>query len=750
MSSLIQGKKCLATATILLLTLQLIAVLTIVRCSPGTMSITPLQPNTGPIGTKTKVSGNAPTTITPIKPVKIYWSSDDTLSIATDMLLATITSPKTPSGADFEATITVPSVTSPGTYYIFAWQDEDGDSAIDTGEYASETFEVVWATVTVDPTVVKAGTYEFRIMVSNDLSTASIHTVEITYPSEANIFFADAISPSGWLLYSHSGNVLTFKATGGYEISKGSSQTFKVKLQIASQAGSGDRSWSVNLINTAAQQLQYPLPLTLTVDVDLPTVTISTPLTGLPYSVGAGNRIWINGTASDSTTGVKSLTINNTKFTLVKFADTAFAFANITAIPDGKLAVKITAMDFAENMYSSEVMFYVDNSAPALISLRVRPTSAATDLYRRGDSFYMSGTVNSIQFNVTFSDPAGITEAYMYINGSIIDIGVAGNKTWIPPGGYSVPTTVKLLVINNITLVDNTSPTRNKAVYGPYYIVRDVEKPGVPTFTYETICGGIIIRGLTATDNVAVNTYQVSINGTIIHVPADGLQATAMNTLTGGHITFSGCLVLNLASFSGKVASIRIRAVDYGGNFGDWSATVTVSIPAGEWYPIELERGWNLISLPLIPASTARSDVLSLILKQGAGGVTVLYEYDAATGTWIINPSTIKDGKGYWVHMKAYDVLVVQGRKTPEPPALPTSYRLEKGWNLVGFTSTSSKPANLYLGSLETNSFFKYIYVWDATSQSWTMIDGTSATSLNPGQAFWIYMYKPQDLVPPI
>jgi len=110
------------------------------------------------------------------------------------------------------------------------------------------------------------------------------------------------------------------------------------------------------------------------------------------------------------------------------------------------------------------------------------------------------------------------------------------------------------------------------------------------------------------------------------------------------------------------------------------------------------------------------------------------------------------DGKGYWIYMKAYDVLIVQGRPTPTPPALPTTYHLIKGWNLVGYTETVSMNASAYVESLETDSYYRWLYVWNAQTQSWSMVDTNPATrgTLGPGQAFWIYLYKDQDLVPPI
>jgi hypothetical protein len=217
----------------------------------------------------------------------------------------------------------------------------------------------------------------------------------------------------------------------------------------------------------------------------------------------------------------------------------------------------------------------------------------------------------------------------------------------------------------------------------------------------------------------------------------------------GEHLTFSGILVLNLANR--ETANITITAVDYGANEGPGVSSL-ISVPKGTWYPVELQPKWNLVSLPLIPNSTSTADIYSLILKQGPAGVTVTYGFDNTAKTWIINPTTMTDGKGYWIYMKAYDVLIVQGLPTPEPPALPTTYHLPAYWCLVGFTETQSMNASRYVESLEPGSYFRWLYVWNATTQSWSMVDTKPATSgkLYPGQAFWIYMYKDQDLVPPI
>ncbi len=266
----------------------------------------------------------------------------------------------------------------------------------------------------------------------------------------------------------------------------------------------------------------------------------------------------------------------------------------------------------------------------------------------------------------------------------------------------------------------------------------------------QPICGGAIIRTLTATDNVGVLSFKVYINGTPVTVPLLRLQAQTL-TNVDSHKTFSGILILDLTSYADKTANITIAAVDYGANEGPGVST-TISVPKGTWYPIVLHPKWNLVSLPLIPNNTATSNIYSLILKQGASGVTVTYGFDNTAKSWVMNPTTMTDGKGYWIYMKAYDVLIVQGLPTPEPPALPTTYHLPAGWCLVGFTETISMDASDYVESLEQRSYFRWLYVWDAATQSWTMVDTKpeSSGTLYPGQAFWIYLYTDQDLIPPI
>jgi len=266
--------------------------------------------------------------------------------------------------------------------------------------------------------------------------------------------------------------------------------------------------------------------------------------------------------------------------------------------------------------------------------------------------------------------------------------------------------------------------------------------------------GGFILENFTATDNIGVSGYDIIINGTDFDISIEELATTTWTgPITSGGIDlylYSGKVIVALpATYEG--VNVTVTAKDFGGLESDPEIFIE-SVEEGMWIKIDLYEGWNLISLPLIPQSTAREDILSLVLKQGPSGVVVVYGYDQYNDAWITNPAEMTDGWGYWLYIQEDDVLIVQGRETPEPPALPPTYEFTEGWVLGGFKSTTNMDLDTgdgYLGSLESGSYFPYVYVWDAENQRWVMRD-VSADSLDPGEGFWIWMYEDQYLIPPI
>jgi hypothetical protein len=605
---------------------------------------------------------------------------------------------------------------------------------------------------TMTPNYVRNSSYIYTITTTNNYVNVGIKQLNITFPTGGGWIFNVLVdySPRTWSeLYDNVSN--TFQLTGP-SILIGESVTIKVNMTVAYGAGTWKDPdyWNVTAWDSSNAMLGT-YSISAVVDNYIPTITIDAPSQSQSYyTVSSGNYIWINATVTDYPSIAKygiTVSINDTRFGLQsseKVNDNSYKyyFVNNTAIPDGTLAVKITAVDPAGNTGTTPGSTTVDNTPPKLCSIYVLDQAGSTLYQDSGGTFWMKNDTTAISVNASFYNPSGFT-GYVYFNNTGY---VFTNGTLVPSGNFSVAGSN--LVILNITLTDGALPTPN-CYTNTWNIRRDTAPPSAPSYTkIDAICGGAIIRGLTATDDVGIQQYNIYINGTLESITPAELSFTTM--LPKGNLTsFSGTLVLNLSSYAGAVANITIQAVDYGSNLGTANTTY-ITVPAGTWYPIELQPKWNMISLPLIPNSTATADIYALILNQGSSGVTVTYAYDQTTDRWVYNPAQLTDGFGYWVYMKAYDVLIVQGTTSPIPPAPPTSYSYTTGWVLAGYKSLQARNMTDYLASLQSGSYFIYIYTWNATTQNWIMIDTRSSTQLKPSQAFWIYMYTNQSLIPPI
>ena len=166
---------------------------------------------------------------------------------------------------------------------------------------------------------------------------------------------------------------------------------------------------------------------------------------------------------------------------------------------------------------------------------------------------------------------------------------------------------------------------------------------------------------------------------------------------------------------------------------------------------IPLVAGWNMISIPIIPASTTIGTVLA---AQVAGGnFTIIWSYQG--GKWLSATLsggklsgtliTLQDGYGYWIYMTVADNLFIVGNDFALPPATPPSYALNVGWNLVGFTPEpliGPEATSTYLGSLSGK--YNRVYLYDNSSESWN----ENPASLQPGQAIWVYVTAPATLRP--
>lgn len=175
-------------------------------------------------------------------------------------------------------------------------------------------------------------------------------------------------------------------------------------------------------------------------------------------------------------------------------------------------------------------------------------------------------------------------------------------------------------------------------------------------------------------------------------------------------------------------------------------ATVTVKQGIFDEEDIELVKGWNLISLPIIPLDSDIDVVLAGILDY----VISVWHYDAASPGWrTFAPGappdlvSMEDGKAYWINMEADQTLKLAGTENPVPPALPPAYDVVVGWNMVGFKSTATNvTAQDYLGGTE----YVRIYWFDLDLGGWFSL--TSSQNMTPGLGYWVAFTEPGTIYP--
>lgn len=173
-------------------------------------------------------------------------------------------------------------------------------------------------------------------------------------------------------------------------------------------------------------------------------------------------------------------------------------------------------------------------------------------------------------------------------------------------------------------------------------------------------------------------------------------------------------------------------------------ATVTVEQGVFDKASIGLVKGWNLISLPLIPLDSDIDVVLAGILDYV---ISVWYR----AGSWDTfvpgAPSdldSMEDGKAYWINMQAANqTLNLAGTKNPVPPALPPAYDVVAGWNMVGFKSTATNvTAADYLAGTEP------IRIYGFKDDAWFMISPPYNDPMVPGLGYWVAFPEPGTIYP--
>jgi hypothetical protein len=155
-------------------------------------------------------------------------------------------------------------------------------------------------------------------------------------------------------------------------------------------------------------------------------------------------------------------------------------------------------------------------------------------------------------------------------------------------------------------------------------------------------------------------------------------------------------------------------------------------------YVISLEKGWNLISLPLVQKDTNISEVLISI----DGDYDIVQWYDAEQGIWRSSTGDLTDinrTMGFWIHMKNSANLKIVGSLLDS-----TDIALYEGWNLVGYPTFKQRELNDALSGINWQAVQSYDSL--DSVDPWKHNNPNKPENMNelnemqPGRGYWIYM----------
>jgi len=242
----------------------------------------------------------------------------------------------------------------------------------------------------------------------------------------------------------------------------------------------------------------------------------------------------------------------------------------------------------------------------------------------------------------------------------------------------------------------------------------------------ETI-SSVTVGGASATNTLTVNGSGVLSGPMTIPTLTDGLKNVVITGTGSGAQTFNNAFLVTS------------------------SKTITL-----------IPNRWNLVSLPLVPTSTA----IASVLGSSAPYIQVWYLYYVSGGSaepkwysnvpsWANQLTTLEAGKSYWMWATQACSFTVTGTAcatagiggVPVPPTIPLYYSSAAfdGWNMLGFKSfqTSMKCSD-YLAGLPATSYSPVLYRYDG---AWIAVGAND--NMIPGAGYFIRMYSNQMVLPP-
>ena len=145
--------------------------------------------------------------------------------------------------------------------------------------------------------------------------------------------------------------------------------------------------------------------------------------------------------------------------------------------------------------------------------------------------------------------------------------------------------------------------------------------------------------------------------------------------------------------------------------------TIIISVSEEVEIQLSLKAGWNLVSVPVVPADPSIGVVFA--------GTEVVYAWDAVAKSYYV-PTDVEPCKGYWVAVISDTIITVRGCAI-----YCLTCEIKAGWNLIGSVMCSvdfSTPDTEPPGKVEP-----FAYRWDPALPGYVY-----STTIEPGMGHWI------------
>ncbi|MGA9140784.1 MAG: hypothetical protein WBZ29_11200 [Methanocella sp.] len=319
--------------------------------------------------------------------------------------------------------------------------------------------------------------------------------------------------------------------------------------------------------------------------------------------------------------------------------------------------------------------------------------------------------------SISYTGHAGANSAIAVTISSSTSVPVSGGEYNRQIGPITVPSCSVIITVNNVQTINFGGSQYVEALGVGVWTPEVTKSLSLPTanagaYSYIASAGRYNVRVFgTAASGASSVTADISISW---QVPVDG---------TGEYTAAIGTANLPAGVYTVTAGGVLV-------------ARVYLDTPAPQTFTLSMDKGWNIISLPIIPED---SSIASIFSNDQLNNINVIWDYNG--GQWLYFTrkagytsqfSTLSVNKGYYVYCKTPMSVQIVG--SAGPGVIPYS-SLSKGWNLIGYPTTSttdiaSTYGNAYvIWKIESSNWYYYTTKPGLTSQFFT---------LTPGKGYWI------------